>query len=295
MSPARRVGLLLLVSVLLFWGGWVVGRRSVSAVHADLIGQVESYAQVRDDLATLRVEYREQSDLVQAFRTQLARRPTTVHSLAESRFASRGGRRPAILDGATYPVYLSQLDGSAGPPIGGIRLGPPMESITYDHEIRVSHIIERDPATGRYTIYAQGTFTLVDPRAGSGWLNQPLPLPVTGGRVVIDPTQSVAVSKRLWWRPGLTLGGGWEFPRHVVVQGTVFPLHYGEHVGLADWKALGVGLSGGTGSMIRVHLSPFIYNVGRATKVLHNVYMGPHASVGWSGDVRWGVSVHVGL
>lgn len=279
----------------LIWGGtgWIFGGMETESKYADLIGKGQKYEQVLNDLASLGIEYKKQSDVMAEYEKELGKSKNSIVSISKSSFGVKGKIFSDHTNaGQVYEIYLPDGD-KKGPPVGYVQLSKEVTSKVYDHEIQVVQGVEKDTKTGRYRILAKSYYILKD---GQGiWLNKPFALPITGGEAVVDPTIGEVVKNKFWVRPRGTLGLEVTWPNSKALGALlVYPFSFGSNPDLSEFRFIGVGVAGNQNGAY-LSISPLVLNAHKGLKFLHNTYIGPVMNLDHGMNMSYGATIQLGL
>lgn len=261
-------------------------------MYKELLGKTEAYEQLSDSLASLEIDYKEQSDVVAYYEKELDLKPnTTVVSVSKSRFGVKGKAFEEQNGQKFYEIYLPDGD-KKGPALGVVILGNKVTVRAYDHDYEIVQAIERDEKTGRFKILAKGYYVLKE--GESTWKDKRFPLSITGGEATVDPTYGAISKKKFWLKPRATVGIDLTYPEKDVLPGLkIFPFSYGENPDVSDWRLFGVGISGNqkTGPVLSV--APVAMNLKKGIKFLRNTYIGP--VINFDEKRSYGATLQVGF
>lgn len=285
--------ILAVISIVLlsFVGGYKFAMRDIDKSHAELLGQQQAYTQISNELASLQIDYKNQSDLLAKYETEFSTKPKTgVIAVSGAKFGVKGKEFSEASGAKFYEIYLPDGD-QKGPALGVVVLGQTVTTKAYDHDIEIVQGIERDKKTGRYTVLAKGYYVLKE--TNGKWRDKRFPLPITGGQVVVDPVNGQIERNKFWLRPRAHLGLQMTYPNKAPTPSvTLYPISYGQNPDVSKFRFLGVGLSG-TQKKVFMSVVPVTVNLNSAIKFLHNTYVGPVMSFDQNGNRSYGAVLDV--
>lgn len=315
----KIVGMIFLVVAGLYFGSkaasYILGLESTNGrLHAELIGQKESYNQLTEHAAQLESNYVKQKRLAESAKNRFAEviraKNERIKLLSDATYLI--GRHVTKQDGPDYyfetprktrNYVLSELRiaGKDSPALGYILIKNDGRTYKrgYSYEFRVEQLQTVDENTGRIKVYAKAFLVSKEksPLAKrvdgyKNWKNIKYPLNITGGSVLVDPTIKNQLKPRFfWWAPHINANANF---------GTKYPISglgvslagYGVTKNDLSYRLLQLGVQYGKetglqGTIIPIMWRPF-------SKVLSNTYIGPGVVLR-NGGLGYFLGVQVGF
>ena len=197
----------LIISVSVFILFWLNSRQEARK-YSELIGKYEDYEQIKDSLAKLRVEYKDQKSLIseieKRFESVRLEKNEKIKALSQAVFDLEKKNRKYVGDDLVsnrrnpYVYNEIRISGDDSPPIAWIMRSEDgtLRSGLYKFDIEVETLKTQDDKTGRIKFYSQANYVLrqdgISNRKDSNlkkWSGIKYPLKIKGGVAYVDPTQ----------------------------------------------------------------------------------------------------------
>lgn len=290
------------------------GKQELEVKYANLVGIQEKYEQLTKYTAKLENDYKSQKDLqeeaAKRWGQQANQLKGQIKMLSDATFLMRSYARQnnmpdLVYEGKTpetsyvyYEIEYRDKDGKSGPPVGYVMIykSGKIVSKVYDYSILVNLAVSQDRDSGKYTVLSKADWYIESGHLGTrqgdrkipgkeDWRLKPYPLPIVGGKALIDPTEETHTSQFYWYAPhlngGLNVGveNGELFARPSVSFNVA---GYGKTKNDLKWKFLqpGVGFSPKL-KTFDINLMPFSYRP--FDTVITNTYIGPGISFSHEG------------
>ncbi len=318
-SPRIVVSLILIVACGLAYK-FYSDNQETTRRYEQLVGKTADYEQLTDSLAKLRTKYATQDELKKKLLEDWAEAVDEngelkgrIKALADATF--EGGTdtqnielRGKLLRFSTHfcckdnPSSYADAHGPAvansiltGVEIRDGKLGAMMwQTEVVEHEIKIQAAITKDESTGEVRILTKAFWIqkedgFADTAEMNRWKGVPYPLNITGGSIVIDPTEPIDITLKNKFRlaPHLNTGpftgvasSGEQYGGHVD-----FSLWgYGKTKNDLEFKLGQIGLNFSK-NYVDANLIPVSYNIGIHIPLISDLYIGPGIGYGTEGRI----------
>lgn len=292
---------LIVISIMLIIAGglgyqWYKSTQENQRLHQELVGQVEKYVQLSDGHARLETDYASEKRLNEEAEKEWATERKDlkgkIKALANASFKG-GTDEHVIKTDVLYHEVSFRSDGQLGPALGFVKFeeielrdgtidGFKSISAPFRHEIQVKAAIIKDEETGRVSIFTKAYWLQletpgIDP-VNNSWINVPYPLNITGGRIIIDPTEPIdpQLKSRFMWALHGNLGLFAGASNEGLNYGAAVDISlwgYGTTPNDLDWKLGTIGANFGN-DYADVHLIPVSYRVGKHLPLVSDLWLG---------------------
>lgn len=305
-SPLIVVSILLLIAGGLgykFYKDSMKAREEIRR-YEDLVGSREDYKQLTKYLAKLETDYVNQQILheeaMKEWSNEREELKGKIKALADATFEGGSDDQDIVLGsddlmGSFYTHFCCD-NGKFGPAVAETKIdeivikdGSAEEMLlttrVIKHEIQVKAAIAKDEESGQVSILTKAYWLQKEGRGE--WLNIPYPLSITGGRLIIDPTEPVDITpvNKFRWAPHVNVGA--------FLAATSGEPEYGGHLNLSlwgygrtkndlDWKIGSVGLNFGS-EYLDANLTPVSWRLGSSLPLVSDVWVAPGIGYGTSG------------
>lgn len=272
--------------------------------YQELVGKTSDYDQITDALAKLRTDYADQKKLQERLAEEWANEKEhlegRIKALADATFEGDNETHDVTLTGdlLAFNTNFCCDNGKKGPAVThskvkGISIennelkSMQFETGVLDHEIKMKAAVTKDESTGEVRILTKAFWVQKD--GGGEWEGKPYPLNITGGSIIIDPTEPIDINlkNRFRFAPHINIGA---FAGVAQSGGQL-----GAHVDLSLWgygktsndllfKLGQIGINGGK-DYVDANLIPVSYNVGTHIPLVSDLYVGPGIGYGTEGSM----------
>jgi len=268
--------------------------------YEELIGIRDKYKQLSNHVATLETEYATQKDIWNLAKNSWSDEKKLLErklkALASATFTIRNfpleQDAPDIVseDELIQEVQFVDSNGKLGPAVGVVKItnatGKTFSKM-YDHEIQIDSAITKEE-NGKVRVLARAWYIQREESLNGSvgkpdWKDKPFPLPITGGMIMIDPTDPNSFSnlkRKFMFASHLNAG---------LFIGNAGELVYGGRLGVSLWGygktkndldyklgELGVNINN---NYMDINLVPVQYRVGNHLPLIEDMYVGVGAGL----------------
>jgi hypothetical protein len=272
--------------------------------YEELVGRTSDYEQISDSLAKLRTDYATEKELREKLSKEWSEAEKElkdkIKALADASFEGDSDNYEMTFHDEFGTHFYNKKDNKFGPLVtwtqvtGAKVVDGKVDTLTVmsgvvPHEIQVKAAITKNEETGKISILTKAFWLQTEAPLNSeiSWLDKPYPLSITGGSIIIDPTEPIDITLRNRFRmaPHLNVGlfagvatSGEQYGGHVD-----FSLWgYGKTKNDLEWKLGQIGLNFSK-NYVDANLIPVSYNIGKHIPLVSDLYVGPGIGYGTEG------------